>query len=56
MTRKAKQVRADMAQDLIDNYMRDLSEDHAFTVLETMKAHFGWDNIVVNKSSEEVVV
>lgn len=56
MISRAKQVQADMAQDLIENYMRDLTEDHAFAVLEAMKEHFGWNNLVVKKSPDDVVV
>lgn len=56
MSGRAKQVQADMAQDLIENYLQDLTEDHAFAVLEAMKKQFGWDNLVVNKSSDGFVV
>ena len=45
MISKAKQVQADMAQDLIVNYIQDLTEDHAFAVLRELEARFGWAEI-----------
>jgi len=38
---KVRQVQADMAQDLIENYIPDLTMPHALTVLAKLEKQFG---------------
>jgi len=53
MTSKAKQVQADMAQDLIENYIQDLTEDHAISVLHALQFRFGWAGIMFTRGDVE---
>ena len=53
MTSKAKQVQADMAQDLIENYIQDLTQDHALSVLHAIRDRFGWAGTMFTRDDIE---
>lgn len=53
---KARMVQADMAQDLIENYIPDLTLAHALTVLRTLEKQFGMAVICWTKQDVESLI
>jgi len=45
-----------MAQDLIENYIQDLTEDHALNVLHALQFRFSWAGIMFTRGDIEHLI